>query len=274
MIAVLPPLTRATYVARAAACLLLTFGAGLGSLSLAQQNVPSQAPPQNSTEQQLREAGPPRRIPRQQALTTAALDGTVREQAADSAARPVAGARIMLRNLQTGQVSAATASGDGVFRMLLLIPGNYEFRVEADGYAPLSIASLSLNANEVVTLEVHLAVTGTAEMKSHLPRQPALGPPLPAEAAATMGTYHEFRHRLDSDPNYILELCARRPAAGCRCLQRGAEPLGVGAAGLSALWSDGRIHLRQSPTGTTRSIAIVSRATSPSGRNSSGNKCF
>ncbi len=154
----------------------------------------------------MREVGPPRRIPRQQALTTAALDGTVREQTSDSAARPIGGARIQIRNLQTGQVNTALATGEGVFRLLLLPPGAYEFRAEAEGYAPLTIASLSLNTNEVVTLEIRLVGNGVAEAHSRLPRQPELGPPLPAEAAVMMGSYREFRHRLDSDPNYILEL--------------------------------------------------------------------
>jgi hypothetical protein len=152
------------------------------------------------------EAGPPRRIPRQQALTTAALDGTVREQVSDSAARPVGGARIQIRNLQTGQVNTTPATGEGVFRLLLLPPGGYELRAEAEGYESLTIASLSLNANEVVTLEIRLVPNGVAEARSRLPRQPELGPPLPAEAAAMTGSYREFRHRLDSDPNYILEL--------------------------------------------------------------------
>jgi Carboxypeptidase regulatory-like domain len=171
--------------------------------ALAQQ--PATSPPASS-EQETHEAGPPRRIPRQQALTTAALDGTVREQVSDSVARPIGGARIQIRNLQTGQVNATLTSGEGVFRLLLLPPGGYEFRAEAVGYEALTIASLSLNANEVVTLEIHLVPTGVAEARSRLPRQPELGPPLPAEAEAATGTYREFRHRLDSDPNYILEL--------------------------------------------------------------------
>src|SRR5262249_44251651 len=100
-----------------------------GNAGFAQQPA---APAQGSTEQQTREAGPPRRIPRQQALTTAALDGTVREQTTDSAARPVVGARIQVRHLTTGVVATATTSGDGVFRMLLLLPGAYEFHAEAD----------------------------------------------------------------------------------------------------------------------------------------------
>ena len=188
-------------LARVAVCVLA--GLAGGDDAIAQQ--PAATPSASST-QEMHEAGPPRRIPRQQALTTAALDGTVREQVSDSTTRPVGGARIQIRNLQTGQVSATLTAGEGVFRLLLLPPGGYELRAEADGYAALTIASLPLNANEVVTLEIRLVATGVAEARSRLPRQPELGPPLPPEAAAMMGTYREFRHRLDSDPNYILEL--------------------------------------------------------------------
>jgi hypothetical protein len=189
--------------ARVIVCVAMWIAANFGGLA-AQQ--PANPASQASSEQQLREAGPPRRIPRQQALTTAALDGTVREKVSDAATRPVAAARIQLRNLQTGQVSSTLTNGDGVFRMVLLPPGGYELRVEADGFEPLAIATLSLNANEVVTLEIHLAPNGVAAVHSRLPRQPDLGPPLPAEAEAITGSYREFRHRLDSDPNYILEL--------------------------------------------------------------------
>jgi Carboxypeptidase regulatory-like domain len=186
---------------RVAACLLAGFASG--SDATAQQ--PAATPPLSS-QQEIHEAGPPRRIPRQQALTTAALDGTVREQISDSVMRPVGGARIQIRNLQTGQVSTTVATGEGVFRLLLLLPGGYEFRAEAKGYEGLTIATISLNANEVVTLEIRLVPNGVAEARSRLPRQPELGPPLPAEAAAMTGSYREFRHRLESDPNYILEL--------------------------------------------------------------------
>jgi hypothetical protein len=201
---VLPILTRFAKPARV--CVWFALAVGLSGPAWAQEAAPPPASSQSSSGQELREAGPPRRIPRQQALTTAALDGTVREQSAAATARPIAGTRITLRNLQTGQTSGTLASGDGVFRILLLPPGSYEFRAEAEGYEPLAIASLALHANEVVTLEIHLAAKLSAEMKSRLPRQPQLGPPLPGENAETTGTYREFRHRLDSDPNYIMEL--------------------------------------------------------------------
>src|ERR1700739_2974490 len=151
------------------------------------------------------EPGPPKRIPREQALTTAALDGTVREQAPRSAARPIAAARLLLRNTQTNQQTQAITSGDGVFRIFPLPPGSYELRVEANGYSTLSIPTLSLNANEVLTLEIFLTLSASSEMHSRLPRQSELGPPLPAETALPTGNCREFRHRLDADPNYILE---------------------------------------------------------------------
>jgi hypothetical protein len=156
--------------------------------------------------QESRVAGPAKRIPRQLALTTGALDGTVRASVSEGVTRPVVGAAIQLRNLQTNQITLAMSSGDGVFRVLLLTPGAYEVRVEAADYAPFAIASLAVNANEVVTLEIPVVSTGSAALQSRLPRQADLGPPLAAGAAAVGGSYREFRHRLDSDPNYIMEL--------------------------------------------------------------------
>jgi hypothetical protein len=154
-------------------------------------------------------------MPRQQAFVTAALDGVVRERVSEAAARPIPAARIQLREIATGKVRATLTSGDGAFRILLLTPGAYQASVEADGYTTLHIASLALNANEVLTLEISLVSSANVASRSLLPRQPELGPPLPTEAAPMAGFYREFPHRLDSDPNYILELApdALPPAA-------------------------------------------------------------
>jgi hypothetical protein len=171
-------------------------------------SVHAQAPdsPQAPSVKSSIEPGPPKRIPREQALTTSALDGAVREQVPQSASRPIGGARLSLRNTQTNQQISAVSSGDGVFRIFPVSPGSYELRVEAAGYSTLLIPVSSLNANEVLTLEIFLTPSANAEMHSRLPRQSELGPPLPAESPAPSGNYHELRHRLDSDPNYILEL--------------------------------------------------------------------
>jgi Carboxypeptidase regulatory-like domain len=190
-------------VAASATC-ALAWAVAFPTVSYCQQPAGTAAP--SSSSQELRQEGPARRIPRQLAQTMAALDGTVRERTADANARPVAGAQIDLTSMQTGQTSSVLASGDGVFRFLPLAPGAYGIKVQADNYEPLTIPTLQLNANEVVTLEISLAPIGTTQARSRLPRQPELGPPLAAGATESAGTYREFRHRLDSDPNYIAEL--------------------------------------------------------------------
>src|SRR5208337_1694254 len=99
------------------------------------------------------EPAPPKRIPREQAMTTAALDGSVRESLQGSGSRPSVGARVLLLNTQTHQKISAATSGDGVFRIFPVPPGSYELHVEANGYSSLLIPLPSLNANEVLTLE-------------------------------------------------------------------------------------------------------------------------
>ena len=170
---------------------------------LAQEPAAPVAP--SGQETQTREAGPVKRIPRQQALTSAALDGVVRERVSEGVTRPVPGARLELLSA-SGRTLSLSSSGDGVFRIVPLAPGEYQLRVEAQGYSALSITSLRLTADEVLTLEIYLESSGTVALRSRLPRQGELGAPLSAEAVTTAASYRELRHRLDSDPNYIAEL--------------------------------------------------------------------
>jgi hypothetical protein len=152
---------------------------------------------------QSQESGPPLRIPRQQALATAALDGIVRDAGFSNVTLPVPAALITLRNLQTGKLHRATTSGEGVFRIFPLPPGHYELRVDAQDYAAFTLPDFALEPNEVVTLEISLVTVAAAEARSRLPRLPELGPTLPAGPQPSFGSYREFRHRLDSDPAYV-----------------------------------------------------------------------
>jgi hypothetical protein len=184
----------------------LATGGACGAQQPASAPQTQSAPEGQATLQKSSEAAPAQRIPRQQALTTAAVDGILRETISPAESRPVAAAQLTLRNLQTGQIVRANSTAEGVFRLLLLAPGHYEFRAEAEGYALFAIPDLALNANEVTTLEISLVSTGSAEFRSRLPRLPELGPALPPVSSPSYGSYREFRHRLDSDPNYIAEL--------------------------------------------------------------------
>src|SRR6266481_3841166 len=92
------------------------------------------APPAQDSAKKSSEQGPPVRIPRQQAQTSAALDGIVHDTGAPGAARPIPAAVLTLRNMESGQMFTATASVEGVFRVFPLPPGHYPLRVEAKDY--------------------------------------------------------------------------------------------------------------------------------------------
>src|SRR5260370_2219396 len=170
----------------------------------ARQTLQSHSPPapQDSAKQS-RESGPPQRIPRQQAQTTAALDGLVRDAGFSNIILPVPAAALTLRNVQSGEIFSATTSGEGVFRVFPLPPGQYQLRVQVKDYAPFILPDLALQPNEVLTLEISVVTVAAMEARSRLPRLPELGPTLSAEAQPSFGTHREFRHRLDSDPAYI-----------------------------------------------------------------------
>jgi len=182
----------------AACCILALTAAAIAGATRQEQPPPStQDSAKKSSEQ-----GPALRIPRQQAQSSAALDGVVRDSSVPAATRPVPAAVLTLRNVQSGEVFSGVSSGEGVFRVFPLPPGHYQFRVEAKEYAPFVLPDLALQSNEVVTLEISLVSVAAIEARSRLPRLPELGPTLPAETQS-FGTYRELRHRLDSDPNYI-----------------------------------------------------------------------
>ena len=128
----------------------------------------------------------------------------VRSGSGSAAQPPIAGAALTLRNNASNAIAQASANGEGVFRVFPLIPGNYSLIVHADGFADFSLERLTVRANEVLTLEIILVPVLSSELRSRLPRLPELGPPLAAGPDSSTGSYREFRHRLDSDPNYIL----------------------------------------------------------------------
>jgi hypothetical protein len=194
-----------------AACCVCCFFSSAAETRVFQKQAPTG--PQSSAKES-REPGPPQRIPRQQALNSAALEGIVRDASSPSNQIPIPGAMLTLRNLQSGQTFTTASSAEGVFRLFPLPPGTYELRVKALDYAPFVLAELALSSNEVASLEISLMNAAAAEARSRLPRLPELGPALSAEASSA-GAYRELRHRLDFDPNYVANVSPEKlpPAA-------------------------------------------------------------
>lgn len=162
------------------------------------------APLHAQTAQQSGESAAQVRIPRQQTLNAAALDGVVRGTSTQASQAPVAGAILSLRDLASGAITGIPVTAEGVFRFYPLIPGDYSLSIQAQGYVDFVLAKMTLHANEVLTLEISLSALRRNESTERLPRLPELGSPLPTETAVPSRSFREFRHRLDADPNYVL----------------------------------------------------------------------
>jgi len=142
----------------------------------------------------LRGQGGPQRLPRQAEPATAAVQGVIRTETGLG----LSGARVVLRNLTTGNQVERTTPGDGVFLLPDLIPGPYQVTVTRDGFQPLSPPIVQLSAGETTVLDFALpAVPAGAEPLRRIPGSPATLPPQTEESITA--PYREFGPRPPGD---------------------------------------------------------------------------
>jgi Carboxypeptidase regulatory-like domain len=123
--------------------------------------------------------GQVQRIPGHPPANTASLQGTVRDPQTKLG---VPGVKISL--LRAGVVVREKwTDGEGIFRLLDLVPGNYELKAEKEGFQPLDLPSLEIKgpgtkdlALEAIASEIMLA-KGPSGVPGAVPLQPA--PPVP-----------------------------------------------------------------------------------------------
>jgi hypothetical protein len=94
-----------------------------------------------------------------QSASTGALTGTV----TDPTGAVVENAKITLRNYGTDQTLTAITDQDGLCRLSLLPPGEYELTVDAVGFAPLVVRHVMIQISEVRRIPIRLAVRGVTE---------------------------------------------------------------------------------------------------------------
>ncbi len=97
------------------------------------------------------------RIPRQPAVSDAALQGIVRTTEKAGAG----GMHIVLRNAATGEDRIDDTNADGVFLIRDIPPGTYSLRATSDIYQPIERAGLSFSAGDVMTLDLTTERLGT-----------------------------------------------------------------------------------------------------------------
>ena len=95
-----------------------------------------------------------------QTKTTAAVAGIVSDPT-DSA---VPRAKVMVTNTETGLNRETTSDNRGEYRFGLLPPGNYEIKVEAQGFSPLSRKDVQLTVGEDLDLNLKLVLGSASQV--------------------------------------------------------------------------------------------------------------
>jgi Carboxypeptidase regulatory-like domain/TonB dependent receptor-like, beta-barrel len=89
-----------------------------------------------------------------QTANTGALTGTV----TDPSGAVIAGAKVTVTNLATGQSRTVTTDSKGSYQISLLPPGNYSVHFEAEGFKATDVPSITVNVTETPVLNRTLEV--------------------------------------------------------------------------------------------------------------------
>src|SRR5690349_19870680 len=113
-----------------------------------------------------------------QTAGTGALTGTI----TDPSGAVVPNATVTATSIDTGQSRTAMTGADGVFKFNLLPPGNYRVRMEAMGFKPVEVPSVTVTVTETGVLSRSLelgaqtqAVTVEGEVETVQTASSALG---------------------------------------------------------------------------------------------------
>jgi hypothetical protein len=93
---------------------------------------------------------------------TGANTGEISGAVSDPSGAPVAGATVTATNTGTGYKQSTKTGDTGIYRLTLLPLGTYDVETQAAGFGPSKHTGVELNAGAVRTVDVGLAVAGTA----------------------------------------------------------------------------------------------------------------
>src|SRR5215469_10549056 len=89
---------------------------------------------------------------------TGAGGGSIRGTIQDPSGALISGAHVTAKNIATGFERSTTSASDGAFEVPLLLPGQYQIDVTANGFAPFTQTGIVVEISKASTLDLKLMV--------------------------------------------------------------------------------------------------------------------
>jgi protocatechuate 3,4-dioxygenase beta subunit len=97
-----------------------------------------------------------------------ASSADIQGQVIDASGSAIAGAKVSLRNTDTG-VTSSTIATDGSYSFPAVNPGHYALNVAATGFSAATVSGLTIQLGMHVQQDIRLQIGNTTELVTRLP---------------------------------------------------------------------------------------------------------
>ena len=138
----------------------------------------------------------------------AQTSGEITGLVTDSSGAAVVGATVSVTNQATGAVRRVATNNEGIYAFPSLVPGNYEMKVEQQGFKSALRGNLQLQVQQTARIDITLEVGSVGETVTI-----AGGTPLLSTESSSVGTVIENKRIVDLPLNgrNFLQLVATAP---------------------------------------------------------------
>ena len=159
--------------------------------------------------------------------TSGQITGRIQDQTGAN----IAGAEVLVHNVDTGQENRAASTNEGVYLLPQLRPGNYTVNVSKQGFSTLERSNVRLDANESATIDALLYPSSTNEVVTVTTASPTLN-----TTSSTLGNVisHDTAVDLPLNGREFTQLALLTPgAAPVENGQQRSFVISLGAGGIS-----------------------------------------
>jgi hypothetical protein len=104
------------------------------------------------------------------------LTGSIAGRITDPSGAVIPGVTVVVTNLQTGTIQSSVSNSDGLYRFVLLSPGDYSIATSYSGFRPVEIKQIVVLIGNVTAQDIRLKIGANGEAVTVIATNPLLRP--------------------------------------------------------------------------------------------------